>query len=62
MTARLIVTSGANRGAQFTLADRIIFNIGSDRGSRRRRDERLVVSRYFRTVFHIDLPDREAPA
>src|SRR3954467_4605419 len=33
MTAKLIVTAGANRGAQFTLADRIIFNIGSDRGS-----------------------------
>ncbi len=33
MAARLIVTAGANRGAQFPLADRIIFNIGSDRSS-----------------------------
>jgi pSer/pThr/pTyr-binding forkhead associated (FHA) protein len=33
MTAKLIVTAGANRGAQFPLTDRIIFNIGSDRGS-----------------------------
>jgi pSer/pThr/pTyr-binding forkhead associated (FHA) protein len=33
MTAKLIVTAGPNRGAQFPLTDRIIFNIGSDRSS-----------------------------
>lgn len=33
MTARLLVTAGPNRGAQFQLTDRIIFNIGSDRSS-----------------------------